>query len=175
MPSKEGLPAEYADHAKGTSGFFRVFRGQTSGTWVWRQASAYVWAEGLPKVFGKGRAGLSKPAAAGNTGSRAGLRLDALATACLSRVVRQIAIERAKFFRYRRTMQNQVDLKQMTLSEKLRLMEAIWDDLCGHEEEIPIPDWHKTVLDERERQIAEGKAMFVDWETAKERIRKRIS
>ena len=72
-------------------------------------------------------------------------------------------------------MQSQVDLKRMGLTEKLRLMEALWDDLCGREEEIPIPDWHKTVLDERERQIAEGKAKFVDWETAKESIRKRTS
>jgi len=63
----------------------------------------------------------------------------------------------------------------MALSEKLQLMEALWDELCNREEEIPVPDWHKTVLDERERQVAEGKATFVDWETAKQRIRKRIS
>jgi putative addiction module component (TIGR02574 family) len=72
-------------------------------------------------------------------------------------------------------MQSQVDLKQMALSEKLRLMEALWDELCSREEDVPIPDWHKTVLDEREREIAEGNASFIDWETAKERIRKRIS
>lgn len=72
-------------------------------------------------------------------------------------------------------MQSQTDLKQTALSEKLRLMEALWDDLCRHEEEVPIPDWHKTVLDERERKVAEGKATFVDWESAKERIAKRIS
>lgn len=72
-------------------------------------------------------------------------------------------------------MQSQVDLKQMALPEKLRLMEALWDELCSREEQVPIPDWHKTLLDERERLIAEGKATFVDWETAKERIRKRIS
>lgn len=72
-------------------------------------------------------------------------------------------------------MQSPVDLKQMTVPDKLRLMEALWDELCSREEEIPLPDWHRRVLDERERQIKEGKATFSDWETAKERIAKRIS
>jgi putative addiction module component (TIGR02574 family) len=72
-------------------------------------------------------------------------------------------------------MPTPVEIKQMALSEKLRLMEALWDELCGREEDVPVPDWHKAILDEREQQIAEGQAVFVDWENAKERIRKRIS
>lgn len=72
-------------------------------------------------------------------------------------------------------MESQVDLKQMGLPEKLRLMEALWDELCDREEDVPMPEWHKTVLDERERQIGDGKAKFVDWETAKGNIRNRIS
>jgi hypothetical protein len=63
----------------------------------------------------------------------------------------------------------------MNLSEKLGLMEALWEELCRHEEEIPVPDWHKQVLDERERQIKDGTARFSDWETAKKRIARRIS
>jgi hypothetical protein len=30
--------------------------------------------------------------------------------------------------------------------------------------------WHKELLDERERLIRDGKARFTDWETAKRRI-----
>ena len=54
-------------------------------------------------------------------------------------------------------------------------MEALWDELCRREEEVPVPDWHKQLLDERQQQIEEGKAKFIDWETAKERIAKRTS
>ena len=68
-----------------------------------------------------------------------------------------------------------VDLKKMSLGEKLGLMEALWNELCRREEEIPVPDWHKELLDQREREIEEGKAKFVDWETAKERIARRTS
>lgn len=66
-------------------------------------------------------------------------------------------------------------IDRMTIGEKLMTMEALWDDLCRNEQEIPVQDWHKQVLDERQRQIDADEARFVDWETAKARIRDRIS
>ena len=44
-----------------------------------------------------------------------------------------------------------LQLDQMTLADKLRAMEALWEDLCRNEESVPVPQWHKEVLDERER------------------------
>ena len=66
-------------------------------------------------------------------------------------------------------------LDRMTISEKLMTMEALWDDICRNEEQIPVQEWHKEILDERQRQIDSGEARFVDWEEAKARIRARIS
>ena len=63
-----------------------------------------------------------------------------------------------------------MQIDQMTLEEKLRAMESLWDDLCPREESIPMLQWHKDLLDERERLVVEGKARFTDWETAKRRI-----
>jgi putative addiction module component len=63
----------------------------------------------------------------------------------------------------------------MTLEEKLRTMEALWDDLCRHEEAVPMPQWQKSLLDERKRLIEQGKARFSDWESAKERIAKKTA
>ena len=67
-----------------------------------------------------------------------------------------------------------LQIDQMTLEEKLRVMEAIWDDLCQRKEGVPVHQWQKDLLDERERLVKEGKAEFVDWETSKKRIAKRI-
>ena len=61
-------------------------------------------------------------------------------------------------------------IDQMTLEEKLLAMEALWDDLCRREAGVPVLQWHKDLLDERERLICDGKARFTDWETAKRRI-----
>ena len=72
-------------------------------------------------------------------------------------------------------MESSIDLKQMPLPDKLRLMEALWNDLCSREEEIPVPEWHKELLDERDRQIQQGEAAFADLATAKKNIANRIS
>ena len=64
-------------------------------------------------------------------------------------------------------------LKEMTLQEKLAVMEALWEDIARSPEAFESPTWHKDVLDERRQRIAEGKAQFVDWETTKTEIRKK--
>jgi hypothetical protein len=69
----------------------------------------------------------------------------------------------------------ELQIAEMTLEEKLRAMEALWDDLCRREEAMPVPQWHKDLLDERERLVEQGNARFIDWETAKKRISERTS
>lgn len=66
-------------------------------------------------------------------------------------------------------------IDRMTVREKLMAMEALWDSLCRDETQVPVPDWQRELLDERQRQVASGEAKFIDWETAKIRIRDRIS
>jgi hypothetical protein len=63
-------------------------------------------------------------------------------------------------------------LDKMTTSEKLLEMERLWDDLCRNPEDVPSPPWHEAILAEREKQVSQGKMGFIDWDEAKERIRK---
>jgi len=63
-----------------------------------------------------------------------------------------------------------LEIDQMTVEEKLRAMEELWQSLSRREEDVPVPQWHKDVLDERQRLIDSGEAQFVDWETAKRQI-----
>jgi putative addiction module component (TIGR02574 family) len=66
-------------------------------------------------------------------------------------------------------------LDRMTIEEKLRAMEMLWDDLCRNEQQIPVSDWQKELLDERQRQIDASEAKFSDWESVKKRLRDRES
>jgi hypothetical protein len=68
-------------------------------------------------------------------------------------------------------MSTTLELDSMSVEEKLEAMEALWADLGGAEA-IPVYDWQRELLDERERMIEEGSAKFSDWEEAKERITK---
>ena len=58
-------------------------------------------------------------------------------------------------------------IDKMTIEEKLQTMEALWTDLCQHEEILPVHDWQKEILDERERMVERGESKFSDWEDAK--------
>ncbi len=62
-------------------------------------------------------------------------------------------------------------LDRMTTSEKLQLIETIWNDLTREPESVPSPDWHGDVLREREQRVAEGKAQFLDIADAKQAVR----
>ncbi|MEI6125209.1 MAG: addiction module protein [Pseudomonadota bacterium] len=42
-------------------------------------------------------------------------------------------------------------LEQMSVEDKIRTMELIWEDLCKKTDSIPSPSWHKNVLEEREK------------------------
>ncbi|HSI14780.1 MAG TPA: addiction module protein [Chthoniobacter sp.] len=66
-------------------------------------------------------------------------------------------------------------LKDMTVFEKLQLMEVLWEDLSRNADALESPEWHRDVLEEREQRIRSGETTFSDWEQAKEDIRKRVS
>ncbi len=72
-------------------------------------------------------------------------------------------------------MQITLPLDEMTVPEKLQVMEALWEDLSRHSDALESPEWHGDVLEERERRIASGEASFTAWEQAKADIRKRVS
>lgn len=41
------------------------------------------------------------------------------------------------------------ELKSMPVTERIILMEEIWDTLCHETEEIKSPDWHEGILKSR--------------------------
>jgi hypothetical protein len=67
-----------------------------------------------------------------------------------------------------------VDLRQMSVLEKLRLMEDLWRDLSQNEADLASPEWHGAVLAGRERKLASGEDTLLDWETAKRQLRAKL-
>ena len=67
-----------------------------------------------------------------------------------------------------------IDRQQMSVPDKLRLMEEIWRDLARNENDLGSPAWHGAVLAEREKKLASGEDRLVDWETAKQQLRAKL-
>ncbi|MEX1117876.1 MAG: addiction module protein [Terrimicrobiaceae bacterium] len=68
-------------------------------------------------------------------------------------------------------MPTTIDLQEMTTPDKLRLMEALWQNLSAAATEVASPEWHGEVLAERDRLIDTGEETFIDWEIAKKQLR----
>lgn len=71
-------------------------------------------------------------------------------------------------------MSPEIPLESMTVAEKLNLMERLWTDLSHRPEDVPTPEWHGDVLAERIAEVREGRAQFIDWETAKQQLREHL-
>jgi len=63
-----------------------------------------------------------------------------------------------------------ISLHQLTVTEKLDLMERLWADLSRHPQDVPSPAWHGAVLDERREALRQGRTTFVAWEEARQRL-----
>ncbi len=65
-------------------------------------------------------------------------------------------------------------LKQMTRAEKLMALEALWEDLSRNEQDVESPPWHAQELAATEERVKTGQEKFIDWETAKQQLRKKV-
>lgn len=72
-------------------------------------------------------------------------------------------------------MQTLLPLERMSRVEKLRAMEAIWEDLSRDVDAFESPAWHAEALRDAERAVAAGTAKFSDWEEAKKRITRKAT
>jgi putative addiction module component (TIGR02574 family) len=54
------------------------------------------------------------------------------------------------------------EIRRLTFAEKLKLVEELWDEIATSDDQLPIPDWHRQVLNEDQARYqanpAEGAA-----------------
>jgi putative addiction module component (TIGR02574 family) len=61
----------------------------------------------------------------------------------------------------------------LTPSEKLQLVEDLWDDLAATPEAVPVHDWQKEELARRKANLRQHPASGLTWEEVKQRVRSR--
>jgi putative addiction module component (TIGR02574 family) len=85
-----------------------------------------------------------------------------------------LAVVRLEVY-YRSIAVNQTTTSVFDLSpsEKLQLVEDLWDDLAATPEAIPVRDWQKEDLDRRKANLTKNPASGLPWEEVKRRVRSR--
>jgi len=61
-------------------------------------------------------------------------------------------------------------LFDLAVSEKLELVEALWDSIAATPEALPVPDWLKEELATRKAAFSQNPDTGISWDEAKERI-----
>ena len=71
-------------------------------------------------------------------------------------------------------MQNTFEIGHLSREDKLKVMEAIWEDLSKKDEEVESPKWHQKALLETEQRLNLGEEKKVGWNNAKKKLRERF-
>ena len=66
-----------------------------------------------------------------------------------------------------------VSVFDLSASEKLQLVEDLWDDLAATPDDIPVHDWQREELARRKANLVANPASGLSWEEVKRRVRSR--
>ena len=66
---------------------------------------------------------------------------------------------------------NSASIFDLSPSEKLQLVEDLWDDLAAAPETVPVHDWQKQELARRNANLSKNPGSVLSWEEVKRRVR----
>jgi len=61
------------------------------------------------------------------------------------------------------------ELSQLNKSEKLILVEALWDSIASDPSEVEVPDHHKAIIEERLKTLEQDKETGSSWEKVRQK------
>lgn len=62
---------------------------------------------------------------------------------------------------------------ELSPSEKLQLVEDLWDDIASTPDEVPVYDWQKEELARRKQNLLSNPGSALSWEEIQRRVRSR--
>ena len=66
-----------------------------------------------------------------------------------------------------------ISIFDLSPSEKLQLVEDLWNDLAGTPEAVPVHDWHQEELARRKANLMQHPASGLVWKDVQHRVRSR--
>ncbi|MDD2707888.1 MAG: addiction module protein [Verrucomicrobiae bacterium] len=62
------------------------------------------------------------------------------------------------------------EVRELPITEKIQIMELLWEDLRERFDRMDLPQAHKDLLDQRRSRVEAGAAKLLDWDAAKSTI-----
>ncbi|UZJ39558.1 addiction module protein [Prosthecochloris sp. SCSIO W1102] len=70
-----------------------------------------------------------------------------------------------------RAEQIKIEIDRLELSEKLLLVEDLWDSIAASNSELTMSEWQKQELNRRYKEYQQGKLELQDWKSVHEELR----
>ena len=80
--------------------------------------------------------------------------------------LRELAVE---------TRMDSASIFDLSPSEKLQLVEDLWDDFAAAQETVPVHDWQERELARRKANLLKNPASGLSWEDLKRNVRARYA
>jgi putative addiction module component (TIGR02574 family) len=65
------------------------------------------------------------------------------------------------------------EIQNMSLTERLKALELLWDSIASTPDQVESPTWHKAILSERLKKVDSGKSKFLTLHELKDRLSKK--
>jgi putative addiction module component (TIGR02574 family) len=62
------------------------------------------------------------------------------------------------------------ELRQLSVDDRLRLIEQLWDSLDSEADRLPMPDWQRAEIDKRFDALENGTSVGASWDEVHRRI-----
>lgn len=62
----------------------------------------------------------------------------------------------------------------LSVEEKLDYVQSLWDRIVTHPEDLPVPDWHQRILQERLAAHRADPAAARPWDEVRDEINKKL-
>jgi putative addiction module component (TIGR02574 family) len=60
---------------------------------------------------------------------------------------------------------------EMSVDEKIDYLQSLWDRIAASPETIPVPEWHRAILDQRLNDLEANPDAGDNWDVVRERLR----
>jgi putative addiction module component (TIGR02574 family) len=67
-------------------------------------------------------------------------------------------------------MTDPTELRALLVTQRLKLIEDLWDSVEADTDALPLPDWHREEIDRRLDALDVGASIGAPWEEVRRRI-----
>jgi putative addiction module component (TIGR02574 family) len=63
---------------------------------------------------------------------------------------------------------------QLTVEEQIDYVQLLWERIATTPDQVPVPDWHREVLNERVKDCEVNPAAGESWDIVRDRLRDKL-